>query len=447
MGCCRYTLHACLVAVLSVVALRVYRQAISRPDYGYAYAMPDWWWKARLPEHIEAIEAADTAKLKSVLFGGEPWLLQCYSGLPFAGQHLPRPYRVHPFFAEALRSMKGIVRAGVLDCETMLPSNKTVVSKLGLVRRTQPLLVLANGGVAPKQLPATSSNSAYAITAFVKPKVEPHVLSIQTHKTFVSTCGGRRPCLLAQLDKDSQVLMELARSFRTIEVVALGQDSQGSKLAWGRGDEIGETLDEDEARHLGKRISVVLPDPDDIAERAAAKKAGSKTAGKRPANPPRLLRGFEGPEDVPSLSRFVSTALKDAGSAVLRSGTDSFMRIPLPTLSSSKKVKSAGEKKQKKTPAATRNNNADVQARRARERREKAEKEAAAAAAEAEAAAKARGATDAEVQSRREAARREQMQREQEMADNLVEEVYEDDDEDAVDESEELEMEDLDLDN
>ena len=72
MGCCRYTLHACLVAVLSVVALRVYRQAISRPDYGYAYAMPDWWWKARLPEHIEAIEAADTAKLKSCLLYTSP---------------------------------------------------------------------------------------------------------------------------------------------------------------------------------------------------------------------------------------------------------------------------------------------------------------------------------------------------------------------------------------
>jgi len=215
MGCCRYFFNAIVVAVLAVIGFRAYKAAMSRPEYGYAYPLPDWWWKARLPDAIEDINVADTARLREVLFGGEPWLLQCYSGLPFAGQHLPRPYRVHPAFAEALKSLRGTVRGGMMDCEAQLPSNKTVVAKLGLVRRTQPLLALAYGGGAPKQLPASASTSAYGITAFVKPKAEPRVLSISTHKTFVDTCGGRRPCLLAQMDRDSEILMSLARSFRT----------------------------------------------------------------------------------------------------------------------------------------------------------------------------------------------------------------------------------------
>lgn len=433
------------MVLLSVFGYRAYSEATSRPEYGYAYPLPDWWWRARLPGSIEHIDASDTAKLKSVLFGGEPWLLECYSGLPFAGQHLPRPYRVHPVFSEALVSMRGLVRAGIIDCETQLPSNKTVVAKLGLVRRTQPLLVLAYAGGAPKQLPAASTTSAYAITAFVKPKVEPTVLTIQTHKTFLSTCGGRRPCLLARMDQDSPVLEAIARAFRTIGVIALGDGDGITPLAWGRGDEIGETLDEEEARHLGKRFSIVLPDPEEIVERREAKKSGNKKAARRSANPSRLLRGFTGEEDVPSLSRFVEGALKDAGSTVLRAGTDAFMRIPLPALSSGKrKAAPAGAKSAK--PKKGGSDNSEVQARRARERKEKLAKEAAAAAERAESEAKARGESEVEAQKRREAARREQMQRESELADNLIEEVSQEEEEQGAEEEEELEMEDLDLD-
>ena len=67
------------------------------------------------------------------------------------------------------------VASASVDCERPLPSNHTLVSKLGLVRRTQPLLVLASGGNRPKQLPASAVGSAYAVTAYVKPKVEPTV--------------------------------------------------------------------------------------------------------------------------------------------------------------------------------------------------------------------------------------------------------------------------------
>ena len=102
-----------------------------------------------MPPEIEHLDVKNTAKLKHVLFSGEPWLLQCYSGLPFAGQHLPAPFRLHPVFTESAGSMKGLVKAGTLDCEAKMPSNKTLISKFGLVRRTQPLLLYAGGGDRP----------------------------------------------------------------------------------------------------------------------------------------------------------------------------------------------------------------------------------------------------------------------------------------------------------
>ena len=186
--------------------------------------LPDWYWEAKLPENIAALDVTDTAKLKHVLFSGEPWLLQCYSGIPFEGQHLPRPYRVHKVFQESLGSLKGIVQGGVLDCEKRLPSNKSLVEKFGFVRRSQPLLVLAAGGVKPRQIPAKDVGSAYGVVGFVKPKAEAKVHKVSTQKTLEAVCGGRRPCLITRLPPDSVVLDLVARKFRTVEVVTLGED-------------------------------------------------------------------------------------------------------------------------------------------------------------------------------------------------------------------------------
>ena len=58
-------------------------------------------------------------------------------------------------------------------------------------------------------------------------------------------CGGRRSCLLAKLDADSNVMESLARQFRNIEVCAVGADDR-VQLMWGRGKEVGETLEDDE---------------------------------------------------------------------------------------------------------------------------------------------------------------------------------------------------------
>ena len=186
--------------------------------------LPDWYWEAKVPENIEALDVTDTAKLKHVLFSGEPWLLQCYSGLPYEGQWLPRPFRVHRIFQESLGTLGGLVKAGILDCEKRLPSNKSLVEKFGLVRRSQPLLVLAAGGVKPRQLPANSVSSAYGVTAFVKPKAEAKVHKVGTQKTLEAVCAGRRPCLLTRMKPDSVVLDQLARTFRTVEVVTLGEN-------------------------------------------------------------------------------------------------------------------------------------------------------------------------------------------------------------------------------
>lgn len=259
--------------------------ALSAGGY-YCYnhvGLPAWWWKSKLPGTVEALDVADTSRLKHVLFSGEPWLLQCYSGLPYAGQWLPGPFRLDAGFKESMSSLRGIVKFGMLDCEEVLKSNnKTLVAKFGLVRRTQPLLIYAGGGDRPKQVPAASATSAYGITAFVKPKAEPKVRFAASQKALDAYCGGRRACLIVKMAQDSSVLEQLSRRFRTIEIVSVGEEGS-STLAWGRGEEVGETLEEEEAQYFGKRVSLLRADP-------TAPKRTHK--GQRPA--PRLLRAFSG---------------------------------------------------------------------------------------------------------------------------------------------------------
>lgn len=223
----RYFTWALAVAVLSYYARQQYK-----------VGLPDWYWKARLPDHIVDIDVTDTAKLKRVLFSGEPWLLQCYSGIPHVGQHLPRPYRVDPILMQSLANMRGLIKAGVVDCEAMLPSNKSLVEKFGLVRRTQPLMLLASGFKKPQQLPSNAVSSAYTVTAWVKPKAEPKVWKVSTQKSLQGACSGPKTCLLTRLPPDSTVLEQLAREFRTLEVVTLGEEGGRVSLAWGRGQEV-----------------------------------------------------------------------------------------------------------------------------------------------------------------------------------------------------------------
>ena len=409
MGCCKTFCSAIVVALLAMFAHQMYT----------VVGMPAWWWEARLPDTVEALDITDTARLKHVFFSGEPWLLQCYSGLPYAGQHLPAPFRLNPTFVESVKSMSSLVKGGTLDCEAKLPNNpnKTLVSKFGLVRRTQPLLLYAGGGDRPKQVPAASASSVYGVTAWVKPKAEPKVRVARSQKAVLAYCAGRRACLLTKLPADSVVLEQLARKYRTVEVVTIGTDGT---LSWGRGEEVGETLEPEEAVHFGQPISLLRADPE--APRPTRK-------GARPA--PRLLRGYDGADDFPSLSRFLEKGLEATADG------GGFVRSELPNVKVPDKPKR--QPKAASSGGASTNDNAERQAKRAKARAETRKKEEAAA-AERLTQAKAKNAEQRRDAERR---RREEMADEESAAANILEEAGEGDD-DEVDGDDVEEVDDFD---
>ena len=391
MGCCKYFCSAIFVALLSMFGYHWYQTV----------GLPSWYWQQKMPETVEALDITDTNRLKHVFFSGEPWLLQCYTGLPYAGQHLPFPFRLDKTFVDSVHSMRDVVKGGTLDCEARLPNNpnKTLISKFGLVRRTQPLLLYAGGGDRPKQLPAASSSSVYGVTAWVRPKAEPKVRAARSQKAVQAYCGGRRACLLTKLPADSTVLEQLARKYRTVEVVSVGADGT---LSWGRGEEVGETLEPEEAVHFGQTTSLLRADPE--APRPSRK-------GARP--PPRLLKGYDGSEDFPSLSRSLEKAIEADPSE------GGFVRAELPTVKIPERPK-----KEKKPKVVNPADDAARQAKRAKARAEAKKKEEAAAAARAEELKTRTEAQRKEAERRR----REQMAEEESAAANIIEEYDEDDD-------------------
>ena len=187
------------------------------------------------------------------------------------------------------------------------------------------------------------------------------------------------------------------------QVVTIGTDGT---LSWGRGEEVGETLEPEEAVHFGQPISLLRADPE-------APKPTRK--GARPA--PRLLRGYDGADDFPSLSRFIEKGLEAAADG------GGFVRSELPSVKVPEKPK---RQPKPATGGGATNDNAERQAKRAKARAEARRKEEAAA-AERMNELKAKSAEQRREAERR---RREEMADEESAAANILEEVDEGDDAD-----------------
>ena len=191
------------------------------------------------------------------------------------------------------------------------------------------------------------------------------------------------------------------------------------------GGQVGETLEEEEAKQFGQRTSLLRADPE--APRPTRK-------GARPA--PRLLRGYGGEEDLPSLSRFVEQGLS-------ASVEDGWMRAQLPTLTAKAKPK---KPKAKTPPAAT--DNAERQAKRAKARAAAAAKEEALARERAEMLKQRSEAS----QRQRELDARQRMADEEAQASNIIEEIDGDEegegegDGEEGEEGEDVEVEEMDED-
>ena len=141
------------------------------------------------------LSVGNSAQLKDVLYGGEPWIVLCdKSPVAKALDKLPS----HRAFADAAEEVgeKLGVRAGVLDCTAKLSTGQSVFRRFKFAKRKkgQPLAFFVGNGNKPVQAPPAKLDSAKKFAKWVKWHEEPRVVTPPGSKTVHSRCFGKRAC-------------------------------------------------------------------------------------------------------------------------------------------------------------------------------------------------------------------------------------------------------------
>eukprot|EP00922_Rhytidocystis_sp_ex-Travisia-forbesii_P003295 GHVS01004825.1.p2 GENE.GHVS01004825.1~~GHVS01004825.1.p2 ORF type:complete len:460 (+),score=95.34 GHVS01004825.1:1527-2906(+) len=138
------------------------------------------------------IDVKDKATLKSVFFGGEPWLLHCLYPSP---QAKPSSLTKLNGVVESNRMLlRSLARLGTIDCTVPLPSGKTVLERFGLLGGTVGF-VIANGD-KPKALSSWALQDGSHLYDFVKSNVKPFVYAVSNNKELHSKCTRADSCVV-----------------------------------------------------------------------------------------------------------------------------------------------------------------------------------------------------------------------------------------------------------
>ncbi|CAE8581109.1 unnamed protein product [Polarella glacialis] len=167
------------------------------------------------------IDVLDTPKLKSVLFGGEPWLIYCVNNQT-ANQRLPK---VLEESSGGLWSRLSL-QVGVLHCWDQTASGRSVAQRFKL-RTSPPLAFVVANGNSPRALGMTGIAKVEDLEKKVKPGLLLDSSRIDTLKKWPQHCTSRRSCVVighkntAQRDYALTVLKPLLERHRAVKLVTL----------------------------------------------------------------------------------------------------------------------------------------------------------------------------------------------------------------------------------
>lgn len=170
---------------------------------------------------IAHIDVHDTAKLKSVLFSGEPWLVYCVNNDTLR-QRLPK---VLEDSAGPLRGSLGLA-IGVLQCWDKTESGRSVAQRFKL-SAFPPLSFLVANGNKPRAVNLVGARQPEDLEKKLKPALALETHRIDTLKKWSTLCTSRRACVVvghkntAQRDTALNLVRPHLESHRALKVVTL----------------------------------------------------------------------------------------------------------------------------------------------------------------------------------------------------------------------------------
>jgi len=170
---------------------------------------------------IAHLDVHDTAKLKSVLFSGEPWLVYCVNN-DTQSQRLPK---VLEDSAGPLRSNLGLA-VGVLQCWDKTESGRSVAQRFKL-SASPPLSFLVANGNKPRVVSLVGAKQPEDLEKKLKPALALETPRIDTLKKWSTLCTSRRACVVvghkntAQRDTALNLVRPNLERYRALKVVTL----------------------------------------------------------------------------------------------------------------------------------------------------------------------------------------------------------------------------------
>ncbi|CAE7776776.1 SYP42 [Symbiodinium sp. CCMP2592] len=170
---------------------------------------------------VVTLDVQDTAKLKKVLFGGDPWLIYCIND-ETVNHRLPQ------ILEESGRSLWRSLglSVGILRCWDQTSSGRSVAQRFSLSLKPPLSFVVANGN-KPRPLPLTGISKVEDLEKRIKPALVLEIHRIDALKKWSTICTSRRSCVVvghkntAQRDTALNVLRPLQEKFRSLKVVSL----------------------------------------------------------------------------------------------------------------------------------------------------------------------------------------------------------------------------------
>lgn len=167
------------------------------------------------------LDVQDTAQLKNVLFGGDPWLVYCVT-------KETESHRLPLVLEDSSRSLGSSlgVKVGVLRCWDATSTGRSVASRFKL-RDSPPLAFVVANGNKPRSLNMVGVSKAEELEKKIKPALKIETYPITALKQWPNLCTSRRACIVvghkqrAQRDTAMNVLRPLLDSFRTLKLVTL----------------------------------------------------------------------------------------------------------------------------------------------------------------------------------------------------------------------------------
>lgn len=170
---------------------------------------------------ITVIDVQDSVKLKSVLFGGDPWLIYCVTK---ETENLRLP-SVLEASSRSLYSNIG-VQVGVLRCWDEMATGRSVAKRFKL-RDSPPLAFLVANGNQPRVVNFVGVSKLEDLERKIQPALKLEVVTVNSLKTWSNICTSRRACVVvgykysAQRDTALKALRPLHEKHRALKMVTL----------------------------------------------------------------------------------------------------------------------------------------------------------------------------------------------------------------------------------